>query len=411
MSRRLLSLVLLLALVLSFSAGVYAQEEEEPVRIGIVTSLTGSHARFGEAQLRGYELALDAINEAGGILGRPVELVIMDDTSDPETTQLMVERLITEEGVSVIIGAYSSSATLPAVGVANDYEVPMVVPTAATNAITEQGYEWVFRINAPSSVYASTMLDFLAEMGGVENLAVIYENTAFGSNTAEAVEEYADELGLNVVDMEAYEAGSPDYRPVLTRVKDSDPDAIFFVSYLADATLLMQQAEEIDLDVQAFAAGGAGFSLPDFPANAGENAEFTLSVTQWTPEVAWPGAAEFTEAFEEAYDVAPQYHSAETYAALFVVADAIERAGTADDPEAIRDALRETDMDTVFGPVKFDENGQNAHPMLVTQVINGEFVTVWPPDAASMEPIYPVPAWAERDSFEYPDMGTEESGS
>ena len=410
MSRRLLSLVLLLALVLSFSAGVYAQEEE-PVRIGIVTSLTGSHARFGEAQLRGYELALDAINEAGGILGRPVELVIMDDTSDPETTQLMVERLITEEGVSVIIGAYSSSATLPAVGVANDYEVPMVVPTAATNAITEQGYEWVFRINAPSSVYASTMLDFLAEMGGVENLAVIYENTAFGSNTADAVEEYADELGLNIVDMEAYEAGSPDYRPVLTRVKDSDPDAIFFVSYLADATLLMQQAEEIDLDVQAFAAGGAGFSLPDFPANAGENAEFTLSVTQWTPEVAWPGAAEFTEAFTEAYDVAPQYHSAETYAALFVVAAAIERAGTADDPEAIRDALRETDMDTVFGPVQFDENGQNAHPMLVTQVINGEFVTVWPPDAASMEPIYPVPAWAERDSFEYPDMGTEESGS
>ncbi len=409
MFRRVFSLALLLALVLSLAASISAQEEE-PVRIGIVTSQTGSHARFGEAQLRGYELALEAINDAGGVLGRPLELVILDDTSEPETAQLMVERLITEEEVSIIIGAYSSSATLPAVGVANDYEVPMVVPTAATDAITEQGYEWVFRICAPSSVYASTMLDFLVEYGQIDNIAIIYENTAFGSNTAEAAEAYAEELGIEVVASEAYEAGSPDYRPVLTRVKDSDPEAIFFVSYLADATLLMQQAEEIDLNVEAFAAGGAGFSLPDFPANAGPNAEFTLSVTQWTPDVAWPGSEDFTELFIERYEVEPQYHSAETYAALFVVADAIERAGTADDPEAIRDALRETDMDTIFGPIRFDETGQNAHPMLVTQVLNGLFVTVWPPDVASIEPVYPAPRWEERDSFEYPEIGgTEES--
>jgi branched-chain amino acid transport system substrate-binding protein len=404
MSRRALSLVLLLALVLSVAPGITAQEEN-PVRIGVVTSETGSQARFGEAQLRGYDLALEAINSAGGVLGRPVELVIMDDTSEPETAQLMVERLITEEEVSVIIGSYSSSATLPAVGVANDYEVPIVVPTAATDAITQQGYEWVFRICAPSSVYASTMLDFLVEFGAIENVAVIYENTAFGSSTSEAVVAYADELGIEVVANEAYEAGSPDYRPILTRVKDSDPQAIFFVSYLADATLLMQQAEELDINVDAFAAGGAGFSLPDFPANAGPNAEFTLSVTQWTPDTTWPGSADFTKAFVEAYDIDPQYHSAETYAALFVVADAIERAGTADDPEAIRDALRETDLDTIFGPIQFDETGQNSHPMLVTQVLQGQFVTVWPAEAAAMEPIYPAPTWEERDTFEYPDMG------
>jgi len=404
MNKRFFVVLLVFALLMSVVAVLNAQEE--PIRIGVVTSETGSQARFGEAQLRGYELALAAINDAGGVMDRPLELVIMDDTSEPETAQLMVERLITEEEVPVIIGSYSSSATLPAVGVANDYEVPMLVPTAATNAITEQGYEWVFRINAPSSVYASTMIDALVDitMDGLENLAVIYENTSFGSNTAEAVLAYADELGIEVVASEAYEAGSPDYRPVLTRVKDADPQVIFFVSYLADATLLMQQVEELDINVDAYVAGGAGFSLPDFPANAGHNAEFTLSVTQWTPDVAWPGATDFTDAFVEAYEIEPQYHSAETYAALFVVADAIERAGTADDPEAIRDALRETDMDTIFGPIKFDDTGQNEHPMLVTQVLQGKFITVWPPDAAAMPPIYPVPTWEEREDYEYPEM-------
>jgi branched-chain amino acid transport system substrate-binding protein len=401
MRQRTITLVVLLTFLFSLAPLTSAQEGD-PIRIGIVTSETGSHARFGEAQIRGYELALEAINEAGGVLGRPIELVIFDDTSEPETAQLMVERLITEEEVPVIIGAYSSSATLPAVGVANDYEIPMVVPTAATNAITEQGYEWVFRINAPSSVYASTMLDFLAEFGSIENVAVIYENTSFGSNTAEAVLAYAEELGIEVVASEAYEAGSPDYRPVLTRVEDAGPQTIFFVSYLADATLLMQQAEELDINVEAYAAGGAGFSLPDFPANAGANAEFTLSVTQWTPDVEWSGSPDFTALFTETYEVEPQYHSAETYAALFVVADAIERAGVADDPEAIRDALRETEMDTIFGPILFDETGQNAHPMLVTQVLESKFVTVWPADAAALDPVYPAPAWSERADFEYP---------
>lgn len=403
MSRRIVSVLLLVLLLVPSLMSVNAQEGE-PVRIGVVTSITGSQARFGEAQMHGYDLAVEAINEAGGVLGRPIELVVMDDTSEPEQAQLMVERLITEEEVSVIIGSYSSSATLPAVGVANDYEVPMLVPTAATDAITAQGYEWVFRICAPSSVYASTMIDFLVEFGEIENVAVIYENTAFGSSTAEATLAYAEELGIEVVASEAYEAGSPDYRPVLTRVMDAGPEAIFFVSYLADATLLMQQAEELDLNVEAFAAGGAGFSLPDFPANAGHNAEFTLSVTQWTPDVAWPGSADFTAAFWAAYDVEPQYHSAETYAALFVVADALERAGTADDPEAIRDALRETDMDTIFGPIAFDETGQNEHPMLVTQVLQSRFVTVWPEDAAAIEPVYPAPSWEERDTFEYPEL-------
>jgi branched-chain amino acid transport system substrate-binding protein len=165
----------------------------------------------------------------------------------------------------------------------------------------------------------------------------------------------------------------------------------------------MQQSKELDLNVEAFAAGGAGFSLPDFPKNLGPNAEFTLSVTQWTPDVTWTGAADFTKAYMAAYgNEVPQYHAAQAYAALFVVADAIQRAGKADDPTAIRDALRQTKIDTIFGPIAFDKTGQNDHPMLVTQVVQGKFVTVWPTDVATTKPIYPAPKWADRATFQYP---------
>jgi branched-chain amino acid transport system substrate-binding protein len=397
--KRLIVVLLAVALVIPFAVGVRAQD---PIKIGIITSITGAQARFGEAHKRGYELALEEINAAGGVLGRPLELVLEDDTSKPEQAQLAVEKLVNEVGVSVMIGAYTSSATLQAAAKANENEVPLVVPSSAANSITEKGYQWVFRVNAPSSVYAKTIMDFLSSVGDIKSVALVYEDTAFGSDTAKEADKFAKEAGFTVVASEKYEAGAPDFRPILTRVKDTNPDAIFFVSYLADATLLMQQSKELDLNVKAFAAGGAGFSLPEFPVNAGPNAEFTLSVTQWTPDVTWKGAAEFTKKFMERYQVEPQYHSAQAYASLYVVADAIARAGVADDPAAIRDALKATKLDGIFGPISFDEKGQNTHPMLVTQVVQGKFVTVFPEEFATVKAIYPAPKWADRATFVYP---------
>ncbi len=399
--KKLVSWALIMALLSLFLVACSPTEApsgakvECPIKVGIITSQSGSHAKFGEAQMRGYELAVEEINAAGGILGCEVELVVEDDASEAANAQVAVEKLATEVNVPIIVGAYSSAATFPASGVAEEYEVPFLVPTAATDSITAQGYKWVFRICAPSAVYAGTVLDFAEAVGKPATLAIIYENTTFGSSTAEAAQADAETRGIQIVAYEAYEAGSPDYKPTLTRVKDANPDAIFFVSYLADATLLMRQCEELDLNPKLYLAGGAGFSLPEFPEQAGENAEYTTSVTQWTPDVDWPGAAQFTQKFTDKYGLAPQYHSAETYAALYVVKDALERAGSLD-RTAIRDALKATDTNTIFGPIKFDEKGQNTHPMLVTQVLQGEFVTVFPLEYKAQDAVVPVPSWSDR---------------
>lgn len=370
------------------------------IEIGIITAQTGSEAKFGEAHMRGYEIALEEINAAGGIMGSKLKLVVEDDASKPENAISATEKLATQTKVPLIIGSYSSAATLPAAQTATKYQVPFIVPTAAADNITEFGSKYVFRINSPSSEYASTAINFLQDQVKPTTLAIIYENTNFGTSTAQPAKELAEKAGIQVVAYEGYAKGAPDFKPLISKVKAANPDAVLYVSYLLDATLLMRQARELDFNPQVFMGAGAGFSTPEFvrEEGAGKDAEYTISATLWTTDVAWKGTKEFAAKFQERYGVEPAYHSAEAHAALYLVKDVLERAKSLD-REAIRAALAATDMGpdaTIFGPMKFDEKGQNAHPMVVTQVQNGNYVTIWPSEYAAAKPILPTPAWSER---------------
>lgn len=371
------------------------------IPIGIVAPVSGSLARFGQAHRQGYEIARQEINAGGGVLGQPLELIYADDESTPEAAAQAVDKLATEDQVPLIIGAYSSSATLLAAGMAERHQVPLIIPTAAATEITRQGYRWIFRIAAPSQVYTETLLDFMAQVQSPQRLAIVFENTGFGTSIAEAAERQAQARDVEVVVYQAYQTcpqpcpDAADFEPLLREVKAANPDAVLFVSYLEDAVSLMEQSRAVDFNPDMFTAAGAGFGLPDFPMLAGPAAEYTISVTQWTPDAQWPGVAQFTQRFRETYGFPPQYHSAEAYTALHVAADALDRAGTLDRRE-IRDALRTTDLLTIFGDIRFDETGQNHHPMLVTQIVDGQFVTVYPPEVAVRPPVYPVPDWHER---------------
>jgi branched-chain amino acid transport system substrate-binding protein len=173
---------------------------------------------------------------------------------------------------------------------------------------------------------------------------------------------------------------------MLEKVKEKNPDAIYFASYLLDATSLMHQSRQVDLSPRYFTAAGTGFSTPEFPTTdkgAGKDAEYTFSVTQWMPESKWPGSADFAKKFQARYGSVPAYH-------------AVQKAGKWD-PVAIRDALKDTNIpETTFGPVKFDARGQNLHPVLVTQVQKGQYQIVHPKTEATADPILPTPKWSER---------------
>ena len=173
-------------------------------------------------------------------------------------------------------------------------------------------------------------------------------------------------------------------------------EAIEFGSYLLDAKTLMRQSEEVGLNPKFVTSAGTGFAAAEFPTEkgAGKYAEYTYSVSQWLPTAKWAGSKEFDDAFTKLTSTHPAYHAMEAYAALLVAADAINHAKS-DQPKAIAEAIRQEKLETPFGPVAFDAKGQNAHPVLITQVQAGQYKVVWPADAAEAK-LVAMPAWADR---------------
>jgi branched-chain amino acid transport system substrate-binding protein len=380
------------------------------VRVGVITAVTGTQAAFGQAHQRGYAIALEEINAQGGVLGRPLELDTYDDQSKPDIALQGVSKLVDQDRVPVVLGSYSSESSLALVPTVTRKQVPLIVPTATADNVVEQKSPWVFRLCAGSGDYAAAMVAFLRNHGdprsvgqradstpALPSIAIVYENTNFGQSQAAAMHQAATRSGLSIVDEEAYNAGSPSYSPMLQRVKEKHPEVVYFASYLLDATTLMRQSRAVDLDARFFTAAGTGFSAAEFPTEdkgAGKDAEYTIAASQWVPQVSWPGSKEFDEKFFARYGSHPAYHAIQAYAALKVAAAAIEKAHRAD-PGAIRDALKDIRMDSAFGPIRFADNGQNQHPVVITQVQHGAHTVVWPADIA-VAPVLDTPPWSKR---------------
>lgn len=390
---------LLIATLLGAGCKGGSQSAGNTVKLGVVTSLTGSNAAFGQAHKNGYTIALEEINAKGGLLGKKLELDYYDDQSRPDQAVQGVSKLVDQDHVPIILGAYSSESTRAIVPVVTQKQVPLIMPTAVADNVMETGSPWVFRICAGSGSYATATLDFLKNNGDPKTLAIVYENTNFGQANNKSMTTAAQGAGLNLVDSEAYQASSPDYKSVLQRVKNKNPDVIYFASYLLDASTLMRQAEQVNLNPKYYTSAGTGFAAAEFPTQdkgAGKYAEYTFSVSQWLPSVKWKGSAEFDQKYFKLTNTHPAYHGMESYAALMTAAAAIENAKSAQ-AQAIRDAIKALNIpETSFGPVKFDAKGQNQHPVIVTQVQSGQYKVVWPPDAAETKPVLPTPEWSKR---------------
>jgi len=370
----------------------------DTTRIGVITSVTGSLAAFGEAHKNGYVIALDEINAKGGVLGKKLALDIYDDQSKPDQAVQGVAKLVDQDRVPMLLGSYSSESTKAIVPSVTQRQIPLIIPTATADNVMDSRSPWVFRICAGAADYARATIAFLQDNGAPKTMAIVYENTNFGQANMQAMRTAAQAAGIKLVAVESYEAKSPDYKAVLQRVKQADPDVIYFCSYLLDAGTLMRQAQEVDLNPRYYTSAGTGFAAAEFPTakGAGKNAEYTFSVSQWLPEAKWPGSKEFDAEYFKRFHSHPAYHAIQAYAALQVAAQAINDAKSLEGAK-IRDALHNLSLSsTPFGPVRFDAGGQNQHPILITQVQGGKYRVVYPPDAADSKPVIPAPGWSQR---------------
>jgi branched-chain amino acid transport system substrate-binding protein len=366
---------------------------QETIKVGIVLPLTGSEAKFGEMEKQSFDMALEEINKAGGIKGKKLELLIEDDTGRPEVGRSVALELITKEKVVMLGGGYSSSVTAGLAGVAQQNRIPFLINTGSADDITQKGWDYVFRLNPPASQYASGVESFLAKVIKPKTVVILHENSMFGTSSAKSFTKSCDKLGFKVLLTQGYEAGGIDFKPLLIRVKQLNPDIVYMVSYVMDAALLMRQSRELKLTPELFIGGGAGFTLPEFAQNAGVAAEDVISATLWHEVLPLPGAMDYFKKFKAKYNKETEYHGAEAYAAACVIADALKRAKSLS-PDDIKQSLKDTNMMTVFGPVKFVSQGkftnQNELTTYVVQWQKGELKLIWPEALANAKYVFPV---------------------
>jgi branched-chain amino acid transport system substrate-binding protein len=382
-----------LIFVVTLCLGLSYSIAQDTIKVGIVLPLTGDQAKFGEIEKQSFDLALGEINAAGGVKGKKLEFIIEDDTGRPEVGRSVVEKLITKDKVVMLGGGYSSSVTYAVAGVCQQNQMPFLVNTGAADNITTSGWDYIFRLNPPVSEYASSVESLLTAVIKPTSVAILHENSLFGTSGAKEFEKTCEAMQIKVLLKEGYEAGGIDYKPVLMKVKQLNPDIIYMVSYIMDASLLMKQAKELKLTPKMFIGGAAGFTLPEFQQNAGVASEKVISATLWHEVLPYPGAMDYYKKYVAKFGKPTEYHGAEAYSAAYVIADVLKRAKSFSSAD-IKQALSDTNIMTVFGPVKFvsydKHKNQNKLPTYVVQWIDGKLELVWPADLSTKKFVFPV---------------------
>ena len=386
---------LLLAAGPAFSAA-------ETIKLGSAIAFTGAQSRSGKLYIDSYKFAVQKVNAGGGIrVGDKtyqLELVFYDDKSDPTESSRLVEKLIAEDKVDFLLGPYSSGTTIPDSIVAQRYRIPMIEGGGASSKIFSTGNRYIFgTLPRAEDYFASTLMFLNDQTPRAQKLAILYADDKFDISVGEGTKAAAPKLGFDIVLYEKYAEGATDFSSVLTKVKAAGAEAVLVAGHSEEALNFVQQAKELGVS-PLFLSLTVGPTEADFRKALGKDADYVYGVASWSTQMQFKGSlfedtATFVKGFKAAYDYDPDYHNASGVAGIAIFKDAIERAGSLDH-EKVRDAIAATDLDTVYGKVRFLENGQIKGASVVLQILDGEIFQVYP--NMGKLPVYPIPAWDKR---------------
>jgi branched-chain amino acid transport system substrate-binding protein len=374
----------------------------QDIKIAALFPLSGPIAALGDESYRGVELAKDVQNGKGGILGKKIQIIKADAPSAAAAVG-EAERLISTQGVKVFTGSFSSSISLSASEVTERNRVIYFELGAISDDITKRGFKYLFRIVPPGSeisyLSVSIIPDLIAPKLGLRpdaaKLAIVHEDTLYGTTVANYAEKKAKELKIKVVAKEGYSAKAMDLSSLIQRLKALAPDVVIASSYMNDAILMIRQSIELGFKPKAFIGTGAAYSMTELYDALGKNLDNIISTDiplyNINPKFS-PGMKEFVTIYKEKYKQPPRSGlSLMNYMGALTVWKILEKAGSVD-PEAIRKAAVEIDIPPQTTPtgwgVKFappgDPNaGQNVKGFFTAnQWEKGELWTVWPKDAA-----------------------------
>jgi branched-chain amino acid transport system substrate-binding protein len=378
---------------------------DDVIVLGAALSLSGKYALAGTHTKHGYELAVRKINDKGGVKvgGKSYRLVVRyyDDQSTPSRCGELAERLIQQDGIKYMLGANGTGFTRAMLPVVEKYKVPMIEANAAPRELFTKGYRYIFAVISTSDQYLIPAIELAAENAETLHktkdqikLAIAVEDEPFAQNVRAGVIDVAMHHGMRVVIDDRLSAGLGDMSATLTRVQTIKPDVLVVSGQEKGAITAVSQLDALKVDVPIVALTHCDSAR--LAEQLGHAAEHVFCARQWHRSLGHQdplfGAAEdFARHFEQTYNYAAPDRAAQSAVAVHVFAEAFHRANSLD-PETVRGAIAATELETFFGPIKFDEAGRNiATSVILTQIQQGEHVVVAPPQWAKAKPVIAAP--------------------
>ncbi|MBC7319962.1 ABC transporter substrate-binding protein [bacterium] len=352
--KRVFLMLLVVSLIISGVTSVYGAET---IKVGLITPLTGPIATFGQSVEKGVRMAVDEINAKGGVLGMKIELFVEDNQAKAEESANIARKFIEQNKVVAILGPVISSNTLAAAPIAQQSKVPLLSPTATNPRVTQVG-NYIFRACFVDDFQGTVMARFARTGLGkrLNTAAILYEKTSdYSIGLAKYFKETFISLGGKIVAEESFSSGDQDFSAQLTKIKGKNPDVLYVPSYYDTAGLIIKQARELGINVPIL--GGDGFDSPQLAELAGkENLKNCYFSGHFFAGSKSPEVRTFVANYKKRYNAVPDMLAALGYDAVYMLADAIKRAGKVD-RDAIRDALANTkNLKLVTGTITLDEN-------------------------------------------------------
>jgi branched-chain amino acid transport system substrate-binding protein len=396
-----------------------AASAQGTVKIGAIYPLSGNAASTGVHTKAAFDVAVEIINNGNpalgnlpvtknaglkGLGGAKVEVIYADNQGSPAVGQNQALRLITEEKVVALSGSYQSGVTLTTSAISEKYGIPFLNGESVAANLTERGFKWFFRTTPVAGDFAKIYLDFLKDMKAsgqkVDNVALVHENTEYGTSVANVITSTFKENGFAIAQDIAYSANTTDVQSQVLQLKDKKPDVVIMISYTSDAILYAKTFQALDYKPPMLIADNAGYSDPSTLKAVGKQIQGIFNRSSFA--IGPPGSP--TYLINEMYKKKSGGDDMDDTVArqmqgFFVLIDAIDRAGSTE-PAKIQAALKATDLkpdQLIMGykGVKFDDKGQNILAAgLVIQLQDGEnYVPVWPKDKAKTAPAFPYKGW------------------
>jgi branched-chain amino acid transport system substrate-binding protein len=338
----------------------------DTIKVGVFADLSGTTASFGQSTKNGIELAVEEINNAGGVLGKKIQLIVEDDQGRPEQAKTVVSKLINQDRVQAVLGEVASTNSLAAAPVAQEAKIPMITPSSTNPKVTQVG-DYIFRVCFIDPFQGAVMAKYAANNLNAKTAAIFGDvQSDYSKGLSEVFKQEFAKLGGRIVSEQSYAQTDPDFKGQLTAIRATNPDVIYIPGYYGQVGIIAKQARELGMNMPLL--GGDGWDSPDLWKLGGEALKNAYISNHYSADNPEPQIQNFVKAYQAKFGAKPDSLAALAYDSAKVLADSLKRAGSAD-PQKLRDAIAQTDnFDGITGKITINAERNAVKPAVVLEL-------------------------------------------